>query len=156
MGLIICPDCGKEVSDQAPACIHCGRPLQAVAQPVTANDLRAIAQEEAVQAETWRKQNNKKRFKALGLGVPVGIVLCFVVIFFDDPIIASFISIYAVGFSFFLWLIVGLIGGFSKIDYFLGKLIWFSVGMLIGSAIVNAAISQLPYSTYKEFIKIFR
>ena len=26
MGLVKCPDCGKEISDQAPACIHCGRP----------------------------------------------------------------------------------------------------------------------------------
>lgn len=26
MGLVKCPDCGKEVSDKAPACIHCGRP----------------------------------------------------------------------------------------------------------------------------------
>ena len=27
MALIACPDCGKQVSDMAPACIHCGRPL---------------------------------------------------------------------------------------------------------------------------------
>lgn len=27
MGLVTCPDCQKEVSDQATACIHCGRPL---------------------------------------------------------------------------------------------------------------------------------
>lgn len=25
--LIKCPECGKEVSDKAPACIHCGFPL---------------------------------------------------------------------------------------------------------------------------------
>jgi hypothetical protein len=30
MALIVCPDCGKQVSDQAPACPHCGRPM---AQP---------------------------------------------------------------------------------------------------------------------------
>lgn len=28
MALIKCPECGKEVSDKAPACIHCGYPLQ--------------------------------------------------------------------------------------------------------------------------------
>lgn len=28
MPLIECPDCGKRVSDQAPACIGCGRPMQ--------------------------------------------------------------------------------------------------------------------------------
>ena len=27
MGLIACPDCQTEVSDQAPNCINCGRPL---------------------------------------------------------------------------------------------------------------------------------
>ena len=27
MALISCPECGKEVSDRAPACIHCGYPL---------------------------------------------------------------------------------------------------------------------------------
>ena len=28
MALISCPDCGKQVSDQAVACIHCGCPIQ--------------------------------------------------------------------------------------------------------------------------------
>ena len=28
MALIRCPECGKEVSDKAAACIHCGYPLQ--------------------------------------------------------------------------------------------------------------------------------
>lgn len=27
MALIVCPECGKQVSDQAVACIHCGFPL---------------------------------------------------------------------------------------------------------------------------------
>ena len=27
MALIKCPECGKEVSDKAPACIHCGFPM---------------------------------------------------------------------------------------------------------------------------------
>lgn len=27
MALIICPECGRQISDQAPACIHCGYPL---------------------------------------------------------------------------------------------------------------------------------
>lgn len=29
MGLIECPDCGKQVSTEAPACPSCGRPLKA-------------------------------------------------------------------------------------------------------------------------------
>lgn len=28
MGLIICQDCGREISDRAPACIHCGGPVR--------------------------------------------------------------------------------------------------------------------------------
>lgn len=39
MALIKCPECGKDVSDKAPACIHCGYPLQgqqsAVSSPAT-------------------------------------------------------------------------------------------------------------------------
>lgn len=27
MALVRCPDCGSEVSDKAPACLKCGRPL---------------------------------------------------------------------------------------------------------------------------------
>lgn len=32
--LIKCPECGKEVSSRAPACIHCGCPLNEAAAPV--------------------------------------------------------------------------------------------------------------------------
>lgn len=32
MALIACPDCGQQVSDAAPACIRCGRPLAASAE----------------------------------------------------------------------------------------------------------------------------
>ena len=36
MALIKCPECGKEVSDKAPACIHCGYPLNNnISQPDT-------------------------------------------------------------------------------------------------------------------------
>src|SRR5688572_13607711 len=31
MSLVPCPDCAQSVSDAAPACIHCGRPLSAAA-----------------------------------------------------------------------------------------------------------------------------
>ncbi len=34
MALIKCPECGKEISDQAPACIHCGFPLNKQKEPV--------------------------------------------------------------------------------------------------------------------------
>ena len=38
MALIKCPDCGTDVSDAAPACLRCGRPLQA--QPAPMETLR--------------------------------------------------------------------------------------------------------------------
>ncbi len=33
MGLIKCPDCKARISDAAPACIHCGRPMQSRSPP---------------------------------------------------------------------------------------------------------------------------
>lgn len=36
MPLAPCPDCGRDVSTAAPACIHCGRPLAAPSAPAPA------------------------------------------------------------------------------------------------------------------------
>ncbi|MEN2991097.1 zinc ribbon domain-containing protein [Tistrella sp. BH-R2-4] len=33
MALIECQECGREISDRAAACIHCGAPIGAVAEP---------------------------------------------------------------------------------------------------------------------------
>jgi len=33
MALVKCPDCGRDVSDQAPACVGCGRPLATFVEP---------------------------------------------------------------------------------------------------------------------------
>ena len=35
MALIKCPECGGQVSDKAPACIHCGYPLQEIVSKST-------------------------------------------------------------------------------------------------------------------------
>lgn len=40
MALINCPDCGAEVSDAAPACPKCGRPIASVPSPTNASDER--------------------------------------------------------------------------------------------------------------------
>lgn len=32
--LIKCPECGKDVSDRAPSCIHCGYPLQSAPRKI--------------------------------------------------------------------------------------------------------------------------
>lgn len=39
MPLIQCPDCGKDVSDAAPSCIHCGRPAKKKTQPIVRQPL---------------------------------------------------------------------------------------------------------------------
>ena len=33
MALIICPECGKEISDQSKQCIHCGYPISEIITP---------------------------------------------------------------------------------------------------------------------------
>ncbi len=33
MALVKCPDCGHDVSDLAPACVNCGRPIASAAEP---------------------------------------------------------------------------------------------------------------------------
>jgi len=39
MALITCLDCEKQISDAAATCIHCGRPVTAVAPPPAAPDM---------------------------------------------------------------------------------------------------------------------
>lgn len=46
MALIKCPECGKEISDRAKACIHCGFPL---------DELRSVGQTEVKSADTMVK-----------------------------------------------------------------------------------------------------
>jgi len=38
MALITCPECGKQISDRAPACIHCGFPLELLNNENAQND----------------------------------------------------------------------------------------------------------------------
>lgn len=38
MALIKCPECGKEISDKAGACPHCGCPIGNATQPIQNND----------------------------------------------------------------------------------------------------------------------
>lgn len=43
MAIIKCPECGKEVSDKASACIHCGFPLSTTAQNTNQQPRATIA-----------------------------------------------------------------------------------------------------------------
>lgn len=47
MALIPCPDCGREISDAAPSCLGCGRPMHSLA-PAT-----PIVIEQT--SKTWKK-----------------------------------------------------------------------------------------------------
>lgn len=42
MALIKCPECGKEISDKSPACIHCGFPLEAAEPKENVNSIVAL------------------------------------------------------------------------------------------------------------------
>ena len=42
MPLIACPDCAREVSDVAPACVGCGRPIAAAAPARVETDANTL------------------------------------------------------------------------------------------------------------------
>ena len=52
MALMTCPDCAKEVSDQAPVCPHCGRPLRTPQVPQPAAPLEVTVKRKTSRA-TW-------------------------------------------------------------------------------------------------------
>ena len=41
MALVACPDCSQQVSDAAPSCPHCGRPIAAIEVQQTAKKYKA-------------------------------------------------------------------------------------------------------------------
>lgn len=63
MALIACPDCGKQASDAAAACIHCGRPLA-----------RTTADSVGTDAHPVLIEQSSKRWK-LGMIMGVGVAL---------------------------------------------------------------------------------
>ena len=42
MALIKCPECGKEISDKAGACPHCGCPIGSTGQQVESNSVKKV------------------------------------------------------------------------------------------------------------------
>lgn len=59
MGLIKCPECGKEISDMAQSCPNCGRPMQVHEQEKPARDLNQ--QPNAVNYATVQPKVRKKK-----------------------------------------------------------------------------------------------
>lgn len=60
MALIKCPECGKEVSDRANACIHCGYPIQPATQKNERSTHRYLKEE---------PQKEKKKILIIGIAV---------------------------------------------------------------------------------------
>ena len=49
MALIKCPECGKEISDRAEVCIHCGLPFKKMGEDIYWFDQNAEEDERAIQ-----------------------------------------------------------------------------------------------------------
>ncbi len=66
MALIKCPECGKEVSDKAAVCIHCGYPLQeaAAAAPAAGQAAEAASAGQAAEAAAKPAPAGEERLRA--------------------------------------------------------------------------------------------
>lgn len=71
MGLINCPECGKEVSDKANICIHCGFPLQEYLL-----EMKKKEGEKEKEAEKREAEENKYICSYCGFKNPVGEDYC--------------------------------------------------------------------------------
>ena len=90
MGLIQCPDCGKQVSDQATACIHCGRPLaKSLRHSVSSTDVKT-----GTQRAKWRYEAGN----TIGL---IGVIASLFVMMSSFPL---GILLFLVSAGFGLWL----------------------------------------------------
>jgi hypothetical protein len=71
MALITCPDCGKQISEQAASCINCGRPLRS----------ELVGQPAAGSAEATKKGQQRSKLRTdLGgaiafVGLPFAVVV---------------------------------------------------------------------------------
>ena len=73
MALTKCPDCGKEISDQAPACPNCGRPQ--ATQPHQTGATSSFKHKEVVTIQATGKQY--KAMEVVGvIGMLTGTVSC--------------------------------------------------------------------------------
>lgn len=69
MGLVKCPDCSKDVSDQAATCIHCGSPLKETPSVNMAHNVQKGVQRSKLKSESGN---------TIGImGLLIGAVLCF-------------------------------------------------------------------------------
>ena len=98
VGLRKCPDCGQDVSDQAPSCIHCGRPF--------AQDLVEKPSAGSSEAHKAGRQRSKLRND---LGNAIGLVSVAVSVFIGAAAGSFMVGVIAAiaGISFGLWVAYG-------------------------------------------------
>ena len=70
MSLTVCPDCQSPVSDKAPACPHCGRPITAVHAQIQIGTEQTSPDRPATKTRTIEATG--KKWKALQL---IGVIL---------------------------------------------------------------------------------
>ncbi len=91
MALTKCPDCGREVSDQATACIQCGRPI------------KPVSQADGVKAGRQRSKLRNDLGSAIAL---VGAIIATFVGMGSGSLLAGFI-VFAVFLGFGIWVAYG-------------------------------------------------
>jgi uncharacterized membrane protein YvbJ len=88
MGLIKCPDCGKEVSENASSCIHCGAPLSG--KGGTERDVKKGSQ----RAKFARELGSGAAFLGIIIGILLGIVTSSFTVGVIAVIVALIVGIY--------------------------------------------------------------
>lgn len=72
MALINCPECGKEISDKAPACPHCGCPVVIAPPEPTEDDIRKQTIER-LNAQEQTSKAKRKRTTLLIIGIVIAV-----------------------------------------------------------------------------------
>ncbi len=77
MPLIACPDCGKQVSEQAPSCPQCGRPIATQPSPAP---VPAPAFPTPTQVVVHQPQNSASGGFGQGFGCVFGVIAAVIVL----------------------------------------------------------------------------
>jgi len=86
MALIVCPDCGKEVSEKALTCIHCGCPISATAvtPPTPAPNVPKSTSDFDAKDMFPKPKKKVGCLKAVGVLVCAFIILCVIIAVTSD------------------------------------------------------------------------
>lgn len=131
MALIKCPDCGKEFSDQAPACPNCGRPNQTTEgahfsqpqpnmdRPPIPPNLNGRPNVTVSPSQPFKKNSGLSIaaliFSILGCTFIIGVILAIIDLCKKDTTQKHTLSKVALGISAF-WLIISIVAGSGSGD----------------------------------------